>query len=305
MNPELLWGRVNAMRVKHSFARTGLFRYLIGRILLLCLLSAFIYIITVVIDIRFCFANTTSTQSAEEDDYDRWKDELVTDDGYIIWLLSIASELSEDYFGMKPCTMEEFTKYGLTPLVPDPLFRKDIHHIERLLHEYHQYDYMLYENSFATGSYDFLPPIDELKDRIKINKIESASPEHILAYRWQLLARMPKSLGAIESNGEYAVLFGYGSFPNFFSYWKKTVYFDCKIVKEFFINPYTGKKAKQYLWTNDWVDDTVQRGDLLILPATEWWREVAGNSSINIDLYHKYTVTIVGADPAYNMDMSS
>lgn len=108
---------------------------------------------------------------------------------------------------------------------------------------------------------------------------------------------MPESLGAIESKGEYAVLFKYGDFTHFIQSASDTVYGDCEVVDAFSKNPYTGNPAKRHLWIND----TIEQGDILILPANEWWREVAGNDSVDIDLYHKFAVVLVGADPRYGI----
>ncbi len=237
-------------------------------------------------------ANATDQDTQEG--YLEWEKHLDSDDMYILWLLFDASALSDIYFGFEPGSIADFVRLGLSPFAPDKLIRDDIRYIEQFLSGN---ELAKYENPFTKDARSVLPSLDELGSRVTAQRIDSCTPEQILAFRFQLLARMPKSRGAIESNGEYAVLFKCSDFPHFIQSTSDTVYNDCEVVDSFFENPYTGNPAKRHLWLND----LIEQGDILILPANEWWREVAGNDSVETDLYHRFVVVFVGADPGYGM----
>ncbi|MCD6119566.1 hypothetical protein J7K50_06985 [bacterium] len=198
----------------------------------------------------------------------KWFEDMSNKNMYWIWLLSTVACLSDCYFDYVPVSVEDMVDKGLTPYAPQKWDTDRIDFLNRFFVEQGYSDYQ-------TNRYwlDNEPSLSELRNSVTKTRLNDAGPQTILEYRLQVLARMPKSHGTKDALNDKAIFFRYGDFPHFPYSVTHTVYSDAsglsgRRVKEFWTNPYTGDKAKFGVIP----EIEVKKGDILIMPATEYIR---------------------------------
>jgi hypothetical protein len=223
----------------------------------------------------------------------KWVMDMDNKNMYWTWLLSTVAYLSDCYFGYVPVSVEDMVAKGLTPYAPDKWDTGRISFLNRIFAE------SGYSDSQTNRGYsNNEPSLRDLRNSIKKTRLDDADPQTILEFRRQVLARMPKSHGTKDALNDKAIFFRYGDFPHFPYEVGGTVYadglgvdgcwLDGRRVKEFWTNPFTGEQAKKGVIP----EIEVKKGDILIMPATEYIRNHQPKLLNNISAYYYLYVLI-------------
>lgn len=243
--------------------------------------------------------NSTDSKTAATNTKDQF-DYLAGKYLYWIQLYSSAAQLTQIYFGYTPSIPSDLAEKGLVPYAPKDWDEESNGVLAAFYRQYGIPDIArLPGGTINESAPDTLPSIEDLRDRIKPVPLEQATPERILAYRWQLLARMPQAYANCNLKDCSALFFKFGVYGLLLSEPSRNYAGFGHSVKAFWTNPYTGERAKRHIYG----EKDAAKGDLVFLPGSEYIRqERPGDMERIHDFYYLEAFIWVGADPNYGME---
>lgn len=220
---------------------------------------------------------------------------------YMYWtqMYSEAAVLAKIYFGYEPAKAGDLAEKGLVPFAPKQWDEEAngflFEFFDRLGFPEDGKLHIEMSNSWAPDS---MPTMESLRAHIRAVPLEEATPDRILAYRWQLLARMPHSFGNYSLDGSNAIFYKWGSYGVFLQNPPDDYNGFGEKVAGFWTNPYTGKAASRNIYGLD----GVAKGDIVFLPGSEYIRaEMPGEMDRIKDFYYLVAFIWVGADSEYGL----